>query len=102
VFQGSGDEAMQALEGLVLKHLAGKSHLTLMQLQRGIQAVSCLESPFQLAAIGVLLRGGCWLAAMQVGLRFLPAAGCQRYFGLQKDTAACPLARAARCQRIHA
>ncbi|KAF6252105.1 hypothetical protein COO60DRAFT_558857 [Scenedesmus sp. NREL 46B-D3] len=57
---------MQALEGLVLRHLAGKPHLTLMQLQRGIQAVSCLESQFQLAAIGVLLRGGCWLAAMQV------------------------------------
>jgi hypothetical protein len=57
---------MQALEGLVAKHLAGKQHLTLMQLQRGIQALSGLESPFQLAAIGVLLRGGCWLAAMQV------------------------------------
>lgn len=69
VFQGSGDEAVQALEGVVLRHLAGKRHLTLMQLQRGIQAVSLLDSPFQLAAIGVLLRGGCWLAAMQVSMQ---------------------------------
>jgi hypothetical protein len=98
VFQGSGDEAMQALEGLVLKHLAGKPHLTLMQLQRGIQAVSCLESPFQLAAIGVLLRGGCWLAAMQVGLSLLPAACSQRYCAFEADTVACPRVRAARCQ----
>lgn len=66
VFQGSGEEAIQALEGLVLRRLVCKPHLTVMQLQRGVRAISTLESQYQLAAIGVLLKGGCWTAAMQV------------------------------------
>jgi hypothetical protein len=86
---------MQALESLVLKHLAGKLHLTLMQLQRGIQAVSCLESPFQLAAIGVLLRGGCWLAAMQVGGSLWQQLAAS---ATVLCTEACLFATAARCQ----
>lgn len=66
VFQGSGENALQALEGLVTKHLVTKPHLTLMQLQRAVQGISCLDSPCQLAAIGVLVTAGYWLAAMQV------------------------------------
>lgn len=66
VFQGSGEDALQALEGLVAQHIVAKPHLTLMQLQRAVQAVSCLDSPCQLAALAVLVKGGYWLAAMQV------------------------------------
>lgn len=67
VFQGSGEDALLALEALVAQHVVTKPRLTLMQLQRAVQGISCLESPCQLAAIGVLVRGGFWLAAMQVG-----------------------------------
>mgnify|MGYP001806712533 CR=1 FL=1 len=66
MFQGSGENALQSLEGLVTKHLVTKQHLTLMQLQRAVQGISCLDSPCQLAAIGVLVTAGYWLAAMQV------------------------------------
>lgn len=72
VFQGSGEEAVQALEQLVQQKLVAKPHLTLLQLQRGIQAVSQLEVQYQLAATGVMLRGGCWAAAMQVQQWNLP------------------------------
>ena len=57
---------MVALEGLVLRKLVAKPHLTLRQLQRGVQAISQLDTPCQLAALGQLLKGGYWLAAMQV------------------------------------
>jgi hypothetical protein len=66
VFLGSGEDALQALEGLVLRHLVLRHNLTLMQLQRSVQSISCLDSSCQLAAIGVLVRAGFWLAAMQV------------------------------------
>eukprot|EP00775_Hariotina_reticulata_P005746 gene5746-5986_t len=68
VFEGIGDDAMQALEALVLDKLVQKPCLTVMQLQQGIQAISQLDSPFQLAAISVLLQAGFWMAAMQVAL----------------------------------
>jgi len=85
VFQGSGEDALLALEALVAQHVVTRPRLTLMQLQRAVQGISRLESPCQLAAIGVLVRGGFWLAAMQVsqnlrlstllcGMRGLPAA----------------------------
>lgn len=67
VFQGSGENALQALEGIVIKHLVARPHLTLMQLQRAVQGISQLDSPCQLAAIGELVKAGFWLAAMQVG-----------------------------------
>lgn len=73
VFEGSGENALQALEGIVRKHLVAKPHVTLMQLQRAVQGISCLDSPCQLAAIGVLVTAGYWLAAMQVGTIFLEA-----------------------------
>lgn len=67
VFQGSGENALQALEAIVIKHLVARPHLTLMQLQRAVHGISQLDSPCQLAAIGVLVKAGFWLAAMQVG-----------------------------------
>lgn len=66
VFQGSGEGALEALERLVVQHVVSKPHLTVMQLQRAVQGISRLDSPCQLAAIGVLIRAGCWLAGMQV------------------------------------
>lgn len=50
----------------MLRHLVAKPHLTPMQLQQAVQAISRLDSPCQLAAIGILVRAGFWLAAMQV------------------------------------
>jgi len=67
VFEGTGDDAVQALEALVLHKVVQKPCLTVMQLQQSIQAISQLDSPFQLAAISVLLQAGFWMAAMQVG-----------------------------------
>lgn len=62
----SGENALQALEGLVVQHLVVRPRLTLMQLQRAVQGISQLDSPCQLAAISVLVKAGFWLAAMQV------------------------------------
>jgi hypothetical protein len=66
VFQGSGENALLALEGLVARHVVAKPHLTLMQLQRAVRDISQLDSQCQLAAISVLVKAGYWLAAMQV------------------------------------
>lgn len=62
-----GGDALTALEALVAARLVARPHLTLMRLRRGADALSRLDSAAgQLAAAGVLIRGGCWLAAMQV------------------------------------
>lgn len=76
VFQGSGENALQALEDVVIRHLVAKPHLTLMQLQRAVQAISRLDSPCQLAAIGILVQAGCWLAAMQVMWDTMASQAC--------------------------
>eukprot|EP00879_Flechtneria_rotunda_P019570 GHRR01020559.1.p1 GENE.GHRR01020559.1~~GHRR01020559.1.p1 ORF type:complete len:761 (+),score=310.92 GHRR01020559.1:214-2496(+) len=75
LFEGTGSEGIQALEAAVLKGLVAKPNLTLMQLQRSIEAISQLESPFQLAATGVLLKGGFWTAAMQIAYADLTVLG---------------------------
>jgi hypothetical protein len=66
VFQGLGENALLALEGLVARHVVAKPHLTLMQLQRAVRDISQLDSQCQLAATSVLVKAGYWLAAMQV------------------------------------
>jgi hypothetical protein len=77
VFEASGHDALDMLEALVLHQLVARPRLTLMQLQRGVRAISKLENAGQLSAITVLLRGSCWLAAMQVWCwRVKPRRAC--------------------------
>lgn len=66
VFTGTEGLALEALESLVWKQLVTRPHLTLLQLERGVTALSELDTPAQLAAVALLLRGGFWVAAMQV------------------------------------
>jgi hypothetical protein len=65
-FGGGDDVAARTLQAMVTKEIVLAPSLTLMQLQRCVEALSGLDGPCILAAVGALLRGGFWLAALQV------------------------------------
>jgi hypothetical protein len=67
MFHGTGPAAIEALEGVVLSGLVQKPNLTLLQLQAAVGVLSDLATEEQLAAVALLLRGGFWMSALQVG-----------------------------------
>jgi hypothetical protein len=69
MFHGTGPAAIEALEELVLGCLVQKPNLTLLQLQGAVGVLSDLATEEQLAAVALLLRGGFWMSALQVGWR---------------------------------
>ena len=66
VFSGAASPALEAFESIVIGSLLLKPHLTLMQLQKGMVTLSELDTEQQLAAVGLMLRGGFWVAAMLI------------------------------------
>ena len=66
LLSADGAPALDALEAVLLAHVAPRPALTVLQLQRAAGALAALEAPAQLAAAALLLRGGFWAAALML------------------------------------